>query len=154
MPTKPAGALVANHTEFSTTLINQVARTAGWIDTTARRDQMLRLCRNHAGTKTRCESAYAVTVAVGDTLRAAVQKHAEGYDMPLSYVRPEHAAEGFTSSTFSFNLPSPRDATDEINAALAQRFVDLLTEDKVQNTTPSSSHASNQDSPEKTQRTR
>ena len=126
-----AGALVASHTPFSQSLILKVAETAAWIDTVARRDQMLRLCRNHQGTKTRCESAYAVTVAVGDTLRDAVKKHAGGYDMPLSYVRPEAAKLGFTSSTFSFNLPPPEGATDAINEALAQRFVDLLTKDPV-----------------------
>eukprot|EP00937_MAST-01D_sp_MAST-1D-sp2_P001953 g1953.t1 len=126
-----AGAMVANHTDFSTALVNKVARTAAMLDTTARQDQMLRLCRNHAGCKTRCESAYAVTVAVGDALQASVKKHADGYDMPLCYVRPEHAAKGFTSSTFSFNLPSPKDATAAVNEALAQRFVDLLTADKV-----------------------
>jgi cysteine synthase A len=125
-----AGALVANHTDYAVALINEVAVTAAWLDTTGRRDQMLRLCRNHAGVKTRCESAYAVTVAVGDALRSSVAKHAAGFDMPLSYVRPEHAATGFTSSTFSFNLPSPQGATEEVLAGLAQRFVDLLTDDK------------------------
>ena len=38
---------------------------------------------------------------------------------------------GQASSTFSFNLPPPEGATDAINEALAQRFVDLLTKDHV-----------------------
>lgn len=33
---------------------------------------------------------------------------------------------GFTSSTFSFNLPPPNPPTTERNAALAQDFVDLI----------------------------
>merc|ERR1712183_670809 len=49
-----------------------------------------------------------------------------GRDMPLAFVSPEQAAMGFTTSTFSFNLPSPPGATDEAKATLAQRFVDML----------------------------
>merc|ERR1712232_651827 len=46
--------------------------------------------------------------------------------MPLAFVRPEHAAMGFTAATFSFNLPSPKEATPEISESLAQQFVDRL----------------------------
>merc|ERR1719316_843709 len=46
--------------------------------------------------------------------------------MPLCTVSPENAAEGFTSSTFSFNLPAPKGASAEKIAGLAQEFVDLL----------------------------
>jgi hypothetical protein len=40
------------------------------------------------------------------------------------------AAQGFTSSTFSFNLPALPEASADENEALAQKFVDVLTEDK------------------------
>ena len=43
---------------------------------------------------------------------------------------PEDAARGLASSTFSFNLPAPSGASDTEKATLAQRFVDLLTEDR------------------------
>ena len=46
--------------------------------------------------------------------------------MPLAFVTPEQAAIGFTSSTFSFNLPAMPNASEEVNEALAQRFVDIL----------------------------
>ena len=57
-------------------------------------------------------------------------KAATGIDMPLSTVSPENAAEGFTSSTFSFNLPGPKGASAETLAGLAQKFVDLLCTNK------------------------
>jgi len=50
--------------------------------------------------------------------------------MPLAFVSEKHAASGFTSSTFSFNLPRPDGATDEETDAFAQLFVDYLTVDK------------------------
>lgn len=46
--------------------------------------------------------------------------------MRLAFVSPEQAALGFTTSTFSFNLPPPENATAEVNAGLAQRYVDML----------------------------
>merc|ERR1712151_489692 len=46
--------------------------------------------------------------------------------MALAFVTPEQAAMGFTTSTFSFNLPAPPGATAEVTEGLAQRFVDLL----------------------------
>lgn len=122
-----AGALVANHIAASKDLVNAVRATSSTLDSTAKQDQMVRLCENHVGVEARCQSAYDVMVAVGNALCAAVKDLCQ-VDMPLSYVHSEHAAVGFTSSQFSFNLPSPEAATDEINAALAQRFVDLLTE--------------------------
>ena len=80
----------------------------------------------------RLAAAYGVTVSVGERLMEAV-KGATGLEMPLAYISPEEALEGgFTSSTFSFNLPAPRGATPEDNADLAQRYVDLLTVDQGQ----------------------
>jgi hypothetical protein len=75
-------------------------------------------------------SAYGAMVQHADTLRRAV-KQRTGVDMQVTHVAPEHAAAGFASATFSFNLPSPAGAAHEVTEALAQRFVDLLTEDAV-----------------------
>ena len=86
---------------------------------------MLFLTQNHRQVEERCAQAYAVAVAVGDALQAAVRE-ATQIEMPLAFVRPEHAKLGFTSSTFSFNLPAPTAASAEQTAGLAQRFVDLL----------------------------
>eukprot|EP00051_Salpingoeca_urceolata_P027102 m.480055 g.480055 ORF g.480055 m.480055 type:complete len:649 (-) comp21679_c0_seq1:238-2184(-) len=124
-----AGTVVANHTALARDLVAGAAAAAATVlDTAATPDQLLFLCQNHEGVEARCEKAYGTTVAAGNALRAAVLAHTS-VDMPLSYVSPENAAKGFTSSTFSFNLPPPRDATAGINAALAQRYVDLLTVD-------------------------
>ena len=126
-----AGALVANHTAGSRELLGQARDVAALLDVTGRRDQMLRLCRNHAGVEARCQRAYEVMVDCGGALvRGVAAHHTEGAAMALTYVAPEHAAEGFTSSTFSFNLPAPAGASAEAKASLAQRFVDLLTEDR------------------------
>ena len=73
----------------------------------------------------RTTSAYSVAVAAGEALQAAVLQMT-GQQMPLAFVQPEHGSQGFTSSTFSFNLPAPRAATAAVTEALAQRFVDLL----------------------------
>merc|ERR1711998_444491 len=78
------------------------------------------------GVESRCEVAYTVARTVGDALCKAVHK-ATSEDMPLAFVSPENAAIGFTSSTFSFNLPAPEGASSETCEALAQQFVDLLT---------------------------
>ena len=123
-----AGALVAYHTSGSQALLHASREVAEMLDVTARQDQMLRLCRNHVGVEERCERAYENMVSMADVLRGAVMAHT-GHDMPVTMVGPEHAAQGFTSSTFSFNLPAPAGATPEVKAALAQRFVDLLTKD-------------------------
>merc|ERR1712176_198799 len=50
--------------------------------------------------------------------------------MPLAFVSPEQAESGFTSSTFSFNLPAPVGASEEALEVFAQRFVDFLTINK------------------------
>lgn len=47
--------------------------------------------------------------------------------MPLAFVSSANAALGFTSSTFSFNLPAFKSASAAVNEALAQKFTDLLT---------------------------
>lgn len=123
------GAIVANHTDEAVSLLHAVRDTAHMLDTTAKADQMLFLTANHRHVEERCQQAYAVAVTVGDALQQAVKEQTL-HDMPLAFVRPEHAALGFTSSTFSFNLPAPEAATAEaaalLSQALAQRFVDLL----------------------------
>jgi cystathionine beta-lyase/cystathionine gamma-synthase len=123
-----AGAIIAGNTAASRALIHQVAATASLFDTTARRDQMLILTINHVGVEERCQKAYEVAVTVGNALREAVRLHCNGYDMPLAFVTPAQATIGFTSMTFSFNLPPVAEDSDELNAGLAQRFVDLLTQ--------------------------
>merc|ERR1712070_200652 len=97
------------------------------LDTNAKQDQLWFLCDNHRGVEQRCRDAYAVHVAIGEHLQAEV-KAATGVDMPLCTVSPENAEQGFTSSTFSFNLPSPKGATPDVLAGLAQKFVDLICE--------------------------
>lgn len=125
-----AGAIISNHTPQAAEVLRQVGRVSDILDTTARPDQILALVRNHKGVEERCRAAYDVTVEVGERLCAAV-KSATGEEMPLAYISPEQvAAGGFTSSTFSFNLPAPVGATAEENAELAQRYVDLLTVDQ------------------------
>ena len=48
---------------------------------------------------------------------------------PPSQVSAEDAADGYASTTISFNLPPPRAASEERASALAQRFVDELCVD-------------------------
>eukprot|EP00660_Eupelagonema_oceanica_P000277 gene277-1410_t len=86
------------------------------------------LVRNHHGVEERCRGAYEVARTAGVALQRAVREHTSR-DMPLAFVSAEHAAAGFTSSTFSFNLPPAHGASAEANAGLAQRFVDRLTAD-------------------------
>jgi len=119
------GAIVANHTPEATSLLEGIRKMSKMLDTAAKDDQMLFLVENHLHVEARCQSAYAVAVAAGDALRAAVLKMT-GQAMPLAFVLPEHGKAGFTSSTFSFNLPAPKGASAEVTEALAQRFVDLL----------------------------
>jgi len=127
--TTTGGTLIANHTPGAKQWLSEARGMAEMLDTTARKDQMQRLCANHVGVEDRCKAAYKVTVEVGDALQAAVEAYT-GVNMPLTYVLPNHADEGFTSSTFSFNLPPPPlDASPEAKAALAQKFVDALCED-------------------------
>lgn len=78
------------------------------------------------GVEQRCQSAYQQAALVGDALKKAVMKVTKT-DMFLAFVTPEQAKIGFTTSTYSFNLPSLKNATNEVNAALAQKFVDILT---------------------------
>jgi len=120
-----AGAVIANHTEQSKSLLSRVVEVAALLDTTAKPDQLQFLTQNHRGVEERNEKAYAVAAAMGDTLCSAVQENCE-YDMPLAFVTPEHAAQGFTSATFSFNLPPQRGASQAETDKLAQRFVELL----------------------------
>jgi cysteine synthase A len=84
---------------------------------------MVALCANHTGVEERCLKAYGNAKASGDALCAAV-KAATGHDMPIHGVTAANAAIGFTSSTYSFNLP-PKGSKAE-NEALAQNFTDLL----------------------------
>lgn len=71
-----------------------------------------------------------MAVNVGNALCDAVAAHCSGHVMELAFVSPDQAALGFTTSTFSFNLPSPTGATMEVNEALAQVFVDKLCSHK------------------------
>merc|ERR1740138_1420615 len=96
------------------------------MDTLATPDQLHTLVENHEGVEDRNKFAYQTAVSTGNNLRAAVLKH-RGVDMSLQFVSEEHARNGFTSSTYSFNLPSPEGATEEEKECLAQKFVDMLT---------------------------
>merc|ERR1719498_1844951 len=94
-------------------------------DTTSKPDQLAVLSKNHFGVEDRCKKSYNIARESGKVLVEAV-RNTVSKDMPLAFMSEENAAKGFTSSTFSFNLPSPPNATADVNAALAQRFVDLL----------------------------
>ena len=120
-----AGCLVANHTEYAKGLIDAVRETGKFVDTTAKPDQMNVLIQCHKGVETRCENAYSNAAATGQALQQAVKKY-RSYDMSLAFVAPENAAVGFTTSTFSFNLPPPIGASADVCESLAQRFVDLI----------------------------
>jgi len=124
------GALVANGNATAQMLLSEAGRIGHALDTNYKLDQMQFLVDNHTGVEDRCRQAYAIAAAVGETLQHAVRKHANGFEMPLAFVKPDHAAIGFTTSTFSFNLPRPEGASGEETEAFAQRFVDLLTQDK------------------------
>lgn len=125
-----AGCLVAGDSSASKALLEKVRRTACSLDTTARGQQLVALALNHTGVEDRCQRAYAVACDVGTSLCDAVRTYCNGHNMELAFVTPENTAIGFTSSTFSFNLPPVPGGSSEDNAALAQRFVDLLTEHK------------------------
>ena len=96
------------------------------LDTSARPDQLRVLADNHVGVEDRCAKAYQVAVAVGSHLVDSVRSIAHK-DMSLAFVSPATAASGFTTSTFSFNLPA---LVNGDNEALAQRFVDLLVAER------------------------
>jgi len=123
-----AGTVVANHTEEARDILRGCHEASAMLDINAKPDQMARLVENHAETEQRCQQAYNVAAAVGEQLRQAV-RDITGQDMPLAFVTPEQAGAGFTTSTFSFNLPPVPGAGDEVNETLAQRYVDLLTAD-------------------------
>ena len=120
-----AGTMVGNHTEKAKSLIAGIRNSAEMFDTIALPDQYYFLCHNHTGVEDRCDRAYKNACACGAALQAAV-KEFNGNDMSLAFVTPEQGAAGFTTSTFSFNLPPPEGASGEELAALAQKFVDLV----------------------------
>lgn len=121
-----AGSLICNQTDTAKQVLNSVRSTVQFLDTGAKKDQINFLCNAHVGVEKRCELAYNVAVAVGECLQEAVAKFCDGSNMRLAFVSPEQAALGFTTSTFSFNLPSPANASQQILADLAQNFVSLL----------------------------
>eukprot|EP00092_Neocalanus_flemingeri_P040538 GFUD01044144.1.p1 GENE.GFUD01044144.1~~GFUD01044144.1.p1 ORF type:complete len:616 (-),score=98.67 GFUD01044144.1:188-2035(-) len=120
-----AGCMVANHTTYAKDLIGALQETGKLVDTIAKPDQMNFLIGAHKGVEKRCENAYSNAAMIGKVLQQAVKKYCS-YDMALAFVAPEHAAVGYTTSTFSFNLPSPLGGSEEVCEALAQRFVDLI----------------------------
>jgi len=120
-----AGCLVANHTDYAKEIIRAVRDTGKLVDTAAKPDQMNFLIQCHKGVETRCENAYKNAATTGKALQEAVKKY-RSYEMPLAFVTPEHAAAGYNTSTFSFNLPAPVGASTDVCEALAQRFVDLI----------------------------
>jgi cysteine synthase A len=124
------GALVANGNDTARQLLADCGAIGRALDTTFKLDQARFLVDNHTGVEDRCVRAHGIATAVGETLRKAVAAQNNGFDMPLAFVKPEHAELGFTSSTFSFNLPRPEGVSDEETEAFAQKFVDILTENK------------------------
>jgi len=120
-----AGAVVANHTEVSKEIVLGVADTCKMLDTTAKPDQMLQLVEHHAKVDERNFQAYRMAAAVGDSLVDDVLE-VTGKHMSLGFVSPDYAAAGFTTSSFSFNLPPLEDAPVAVNEELAQKFVDIL----------------------------
>jgi cystathionine beta-lyase/cystathionine gamma-synthase len=132
-----AGAIIANNASASScALLEKVSWLTTLTDTRAKPDQLFRLTLNHVGVEDRCQDAYRVAASVGMALQEAVKVHAGGYHMELAFVTPDEAANGFITSTFSFNLPPLQDASDMINRGLAQRFVDLLTADTTETFKP------------------
>jgi len=124
-----AGAIVSNDTDSSKALLSRVRSSSRILDTGAKNDQLQVLCDNHTGVEERCMKAYKLAREIGDALQDEVKKMT-GAGMPLAFVSPANAADKFTSSTFSFNLPPPNGASPADLAALAQRFVDILQEDR------------------------
>lgn len=120
------GTIVAGPSARSAQLLERVRETSEMLDTHARPDQLYFLATNHAGVEERCGNAYQVARTVGDALISAVKEQCNAHDMTLNFVTPEHAAAGFTSSTYSFNLPPYPSGSEEDNAALAQDFTTLL----------------------------
>lgn len=120
------GTIVAGPSARSAQLLELVRDTSLMLDTHARPDQLYFLARSHAGVEERCARAYLVARTVGDALRAAVRTHCRGHEMVLNFVTPQQAADGFTTSTYSFNLPPYPNGSQADNEALAQKFTTLL----------------------------
>jgi len=120
------GTIVAGPSPRSAAVLEVIRATSEMLDTNARPDQLYFLARNHAEVEERCASAYTVARTVGDALCAAVKTHCGGHEMGLNFVTPAHAADGFTSSTYSFNLPPYPNGSQADNEALAQDFTTLL----------------------------
>ncbi|KNC74748.1 hypothetical protein SARC_12713 [Sphaeroforma arctica JP610] len=121
-----AGALVCGSSDASVALLGKVKDTAQMLDVSAKRDQMRFLVGNHEGVEARCQKAYTNAVLAGNALKEVVAEVRDGYEMGLNFVTEKQAALGFHTSTFSFNLPVVKNGTASENAALAQKFTDLL----------------------------
>lgn len=119
------GTIIANHRDETKEILRGVADACTMLDLTSKPDQMMHLVNHHAQVEERCRQAYRVAADIGEHLQESVAQ-ATGSDMPLAFVSPEQAAMGFTTSTFSFNLPVVPGASDAENDALAQKFVDSL----------------------------
>jgi cystathionine beta-lyase/cystathionine gamma-synthase len=120
------GVFVFSQCEAAGKLRDGILSVQQMFDSAARPDQIAILAENHRGVEERCDAAYRNAVVVGDALVGDV-KAATGKEMTLQFVTPLTAKEGFTTPTFSFNLPSLDGAAPGVNEGLAQRFVDLIT---------------------------
>jgi len=87
---------------------------------------MMILCKEHIGVEDRCERAYQVARSCGNALQAAVKQTCGGYEMDLCFATAADAKKGFTTSTFSFNLPALKSKSPKFNEHLAQRFTDII----------------------------
>ena len=117
------GCMIANHTEVSRGILSRVRKIGKLYDTTAKEEQVQSLVENHVGVEERLQKAYQRAVHASDCLLSTV-KELTNHEMTMHFVSPEQGKLGFTPATMSFNLPPVGSA--EENAALAQRFVDLL----------------------------
>jgi cystathionine beta-lyase/cystathionine gamma-synthase len=117
------GTIVSNDTPVARTMVTNAAEAARTLDTNARPDQWRALDENHTGVEDRVARAFKVASSVAEELASAVD-----LPRPISFVSASDAESGFTPSTFSFNLPA--DGTDVTPDQIAQRFVDLITEDR------------------------
>lgn len=117
------GCLVANHTTLSRDILDKVRRISKLYDTGAKPDQVKSLVENHGGVEERLKKAYERACHASQCLTSNV-KTLCNHDMNMHFVSEEQGKLGFTPATMSFNLPPVGSA--EENAALAQKFVDLL----------------------------
>ncbi|GMH85429.1 hypothetical protein TrST_g493 [Triparma strigata] len=120
-----AGGIVGSHTDLSSKVMQAVVKVSDALDSAATVYQVNTLVENHTGVEQRNRDAYNLAKEVGEVLCSQVKK-STGVDMPLAFVTAANASDGFTTSTFSFNLPPPPNASDEDKAGLAQKFVDVL----------------------------